>query len=81
MENPNLPFYGSENGDQWLLIEGPDGRRVRHQPNASSGGKSRDTDLNDFLFREHNTPQGAALRGVLDEQAHVSSGDAVRVRD
>ena len=76
-----LPFYSSENGDQWLLIEAPDGRRVRHQPNASSGGQSRDTDLNDFLFREHNTPQGAALREVLDGQAHDSSGDAVRVRD
>ena len=78
MAKQDLAFYSSANGDQWLLIGGPDGRRVRHQPNASSGGQSRDTDLNDFLSREHSTPQGAALREMLDEQAHERSGDAVR---
>lgn len=61
-----LPFYSSENGDQWLLVGPHEKRSVRHRPNASSGGQSRDIDLSDFLFREHNTPQCAALRKALD---------------
>ena len=79
MANQDLAFYSSENGDQWLLIGGVENpsRTVRHQPNASSGGQSRDVDLNDFLFREHNTPQGAALRRVLDG-ATDKSGNAGR---
>ena len=81
MANQDLAFYSSENGDQWLLIEGPEGRWVGHQPNASSGGQARDSDLNDCLFREHNTPQGTALRRLLDNQAHDSSGDPIRVRE
>jgi hypothetical protein len=71
MTNQNLVFYSSENGDQWLLLGGAEeGDTVRHQPNVASGGQGRDVDLKDFLFREHNTPQGAALRRVLNEAAN-----------
>lgn len=63
----DLVFYSSENGDEWLLIGGlPEGKLVRHRPNASSGGSSRDTDIHDFLQREQNTPQGQALKQALE---------------
>lgn len=77
MANPDLAFYSSENGDQWLLVGGlGDGRTVRHQPNESSGGKGRSVDVKDFLFREHNTPQGEALRRLLNEDVSDGAGDA-----
>lgn len=70
----NLVFYSSENGDQWLLIRGgTEGAIVRHQPNVSSGGQSRELDLQDFLSSEYNTPQGAALRRVIDDEDLGSS--------
>lgn len=73
MSSQDRVFYSSENGDQWVLIDGTgDGATVRHQPNASSGGQSRDVDLKDFLFREHNTPQGAALRRIMEEAEGIS---------
>lgn len=71
MSTQDLVFYSSENGDQWLLIGGSDGSIVRHQPNASSGGKSRDVPLEDYLPREQNTPQGQALKQLLSAHGHV----------
>lgn len=70
MTDSSRVFYSSENGDQWLLVGG-DGSTVRHQPNISSGGQSRDMDVKDFLFREHNTPQGEALRRLLNTEANT----------
>jgi hypothetical protein len=62
----DLVFYSSENGDDWILIGGVgQGKIVRHRPNTSSGGSSQDVDINDFLTREGNTPQGQALRKAL----------------
>lgn len=72
MPTEDLVFYSSENGDDWLLIGGTEGNMVRHRPNASSGGNSRDVNLEDFLYRERNTPQGKALKLVLDNP--VESG-------
>jgi hypothetical protein len=70
MASQEHPFYSSENGDQWLLINaGTDDAVVRHQPNAASGGNARDMALEDFLFREQNTPQGAALRRAMEGPA------------
>lgn len=70
MTSSGRAFYTSENGDQWLLV-GDDGETVRHQPNASSGGKITDMDVKDFQFREHNTPQGVALRELLHNEAEA----------
>ena len=68
MATSDLTFYCSENGDDWVLIGGAsDGQIVRHRPNPSSGGQSRDVDLSDFLSREKNTPQGQALQRALEE--------------
>ncbi len=67
MPSEDQLFYSSENGDDWLLVDGDSkDATVRHRPNASSGGQSRDVSLADFLSREQNTPQGQALRRVLD---------------
>jgi hypothetical protein len=66
MATPDVVFYSSESGDEWLLIGGASGSTVRHRPNASSGGQSRDFDLRDFLSREQNTPQGQALRRLIE---------------
>ena len=66
MSTEDLVFYSSENGDDWLLIGGAEGNMVRHRPNVSSGGNSRDVNLEDFLYRERNTPQGRALKLALD---------------
>jgi hypothetical protein len=66
MSTEDLVFYSSENGDDWLLIGGMEGNMVRHRPNAASGGNSRDVNLEDFLYRERNTPQGRALKLALD---------------
>ena len=71
MTNINRAFYSSENGDQWLLV-GTEGSTVRHQPNTSSGGQIRDMDVKDFQFREHNTPQGVALRAFLSGEANTA---------
>lgn len=67
----DLVFYSSENGDQWLLVGGHAGSIVRHQPNASSGGSMRDVPLEDYLPREQNTPQGQALRTLLQAHGHI----------
>ncbi len=67
----DLVFYSSENGDQWLLLGGRDGSTVRHQPNVSSGGNARDVPLEEYLPREQNTPQGQALRTLLQAHGHI----------
>lgn len=70
MATQDRAFYSSENGDQWLLVGGgTEHAKVRHQPNASSGGQFRDVALKDFLHREKNTPQGVALRQLMDDDA------------
>jgi len=69
MPEENRLFYSSENGDDWLLVNGDSkDALVRHRPNASSGGQSREVSLADFLSREQNTPQGQALRRMLDAE-------------
>lgn len=69
MAKEDQVFYSSENGDDWLLVNGDSkDALVRHRPNLSSGGQSRDVALVDFLAREQNSPQGQALRRVVDTQ-------------
>ena len=68
MDTQDVVFYSSENGDQWLIVGGGGGSIVRHRPNVSSGGQSRDLDLREFLSREANTPQGRALQQRREAQ-------------
>ena len=63
-------FYRSSNGDRWQLVRDTDSGRsfVRHEPNLSSGGRTTDTDIEEFLNRTGSSPQNLALRALLDKQ-------------
>lgn len=66
-------FYRSSNGDRWQLIRDTASGRsfVRHEPNLSSGGRTTDTDVEEFLNRTGSSPQNLALRELLDKQART----------
>jgi hypothetical protein len=66
-------FYRSSNGDRWQLIRDTASRRslVRHEPNLSSGGRTTDTDVEEFLNRTGSSPENLALRALLDEQSRI----------
>ena len=61
--------YRSSNGDRWLLVSDPStGRRfVRHEANQSSGGRTTDTDVDEFLSVAGSGPEFAALRALLKQ--------------
>lgn len=66
-------FYRSSNGDRWQLIRDiASGRTfVRHEPNLSSGGRTTDTDVEEFLNRTGSSPENLALRALLDKQTSM----------
>src|SRR5215472_8381732 len=66
-------FYRSSNGDRWQLIRDTASGRsfVRHEPNLSSGGRTTDTDVEEFLNRTGSSPENLALRALLDEQTRM----------
>jgi hypothetical protein len=66
-------FYRSSNGDRWQLIRDTASGRcfVRHEPNLSSGGRTTDTDVDEFLNRTGSSPENLALRALLDKQART----------
>jgi hypothetical protein len=61
--------YRSSNGDRWLLVRDPGtGRRfVRHEANEASGGRTTDTDVDEFLSVAGSGPEFAALRALLKQ--------------
>ena len=63
-------FYRSSNGDRWQLIRDPTSGRsfVRHEPNLSSGGRTTDTDVEEFLNRTGSSPENLALRALLGKE-------------
>ena len=67
-------FYRSSNGDRWQLIRDTASGRslVRHEPNLSSGGRTTDTDVEEFLNRTGSSPENLALRALLDEQNRMN---------
>ena len=67
-------FYRSSNGDRWQLIRDTASGRsfVRHEPNLSSGGRTTDTDVEEFLNRTGSSPENLALRALLDEQTRMA---------
>ena len=69
MDTNARSIYTSSNGDRWVLINDPESGRslVRHEPNRSSGGKAVDIDVDDFLLRDGESPQGIALRALLSK--------------
>jgi hypothetical protein len=66
-------FYRSSNGDRWQLIRDIDSGRsfVRHEPNLSSGGRTTDTDVDEFLNRTGSSPENLALRALLGAQSRM----------
>ena len=66
-------FYRSSNGDRWQLIRNTASGRsfVRHEPNLSSGGRTTDTDVEEFLNRSGSSPENLALRALLDKQTRM----------
>ena len=60
-------LYRSSNGDRWTLVREADGERVfvRHEPNASSGGEIRDSEVGDFLVRGGNGPEKQELLRLI----------------
>jgi NAD(P)-dependent dehydrogenase (short-subunit alcohol dehydrogenase family) len=69
-------IYSSSNGDRWLLV-GDESRLplVRHEPNRSSGGEATEIELADFMSRDGNSPQGEALRQLLETLRLPSAGE------
>lgn len=69
----NTTFYSSSNGDRWQMLHDDETGlyQVRHEPNASSGGRVTDTPLPEFLSRSGATPQGEALHRLLEKQGAI----------
>jgi len=55
--------YRSPNGDDWLVERSPVGHviAVVHQANAASGGTRTRTPISEFLERNGNGPEVAAV--------------------
>ena len=66
-------FYRSSNRDRWQLIRDISSGRsfVRHEPNLSSGGRTTDTDVEEFLNRTGSSPENLALRALLDQESRM----------
>jgi hypothetical protein len=64
-------IYKSSNGDRWELVRTTDPERalVRHIPNPSSGGRTTETAVADFLTTNGPGPEYTALRRLLDSAA------------
>jgi hypothetical protein len=69
-------FYRSSNGDRWQLIRDTVSGRVfvRHEPNLSSGGRTTDTEVDEFLNRTGSSPENLALRALLDKHSRTDGG-------
>lgn len=59
-------MYESSNGDKWLLgrVSGEPAVFIRHEPNASSGGRPANFGLLEFLAQQQG-PQHEALLQLL----------------
>jgi hypothetical protein len=75
-------LYRSPNGDRWLLGRDRDGLRVfvRHEPNASSGGRPTDIDIGAFLAGDARHPQHEALLRLIGTLAQ-ESGEAEKAEE
>jgi hypothetical protein len=61
-------IYRSSNGDRWQLVRitEPTSMLVRQIPNPSSGGRTTDTTVADFLSTNGPGPEYAALQRLLE---------------
>ncbi len=60
-------LYRSANGDRWSLVRDAASGRVfvRHEPNASSGGRASGIGVGDFLVRGGHGPEHQALLRLI----------------
>jgi hypothetical protein len=60
-------LYESSNGDVWSLARHPASSTpvVKHQPNASSGGRTTYTEIGKFLRDGANGPEHKALLNLI----------------
>lgn len=60
-------LYGSENGDRWFLIRGPELESVfvRHEPATASGGRVADLEIGAFLIRGVYRPEHIELLRLI----------------
>jgi hypothetical protein len=70
-------FYNSSNGDRWLLITNANTGflTVRHEANPSSGGHMSETKIAEFLAHNGVTPQGKALKKLLEDRGQEGMED------
>jgi hypothetical protein len=69
----DILVHASSNGDRWYLVRDdaePERMRVRHVPNAASGGRPTTVDVKEFLAEGHG-PQHEALRRHLQQLGFV----------
>ena len=69
----NTTFYSSSNGDRWQMLHDDETGvyRVRHAPNAGSGGRVTEVALPEFLSQSGATPQGEALQKLLEQRGAI----------
>lgn len=80
-------IYRSQNGDAWRLVRDTASGRVlvRHEANASSGGRITDMGVEEFLSQGGSGPEYVALRRLMAEPANgglqdeTASWDAVEM--
>jgi hypothetical protein len=62
-------IYRSSNGDRWILVWDSESKEgiVRHDLALSSGGRTTETPVHEFLDRTGNSPENLALRALLEE--------------
>ena len=60
-------LYSSANGDRWSLVREPGSGRVlvRHEPNASSDGRTSDISIGGFLVRGGHGPEHQELLRLI----------------
>ena len=72
-------LYSSANGDQWYLVRDTEAGRVfiKHEPNVSSGGRTSNIEIGEFLVRGGSGPEHQELLrliGTLVEGASLPKG-------
>ncbi len=67
MPSATRELYSSANGDRWDLVRDTGSGRVfiRHQPNASSGGRASEIGIGQFLSRGGQGPEHQELLRLI----------------
>jgi hypothetical protein len=76
-------LYQSSNGDRWYLVrDSATGQaRVRHVPNAPSGGRTSDIEIAAFLARPSRSPEQQALLDLIATLVDDTSAGEIEAGD